>query len=138
MTELLEIFVTRPRNVVSGNASICTIAESPTVDARDVGLVDLHLRLEHAHVRDREQRGGVLVERARHRGLTLLDGETRHAPAHRRENGRLGEAALRVPELRLGLFDLVHRRLLQRLLHFGRGLQLLELLVGNELPRWPS
>ncbi len=52
-TELFEIFVTRPRKVVSGKASIWTTAESPTLMRGDVGLVDLHLGLEHAHVADR-------------------------------------------------------------------------------------
>ena len=42
-TELFEIFVTRPMKVVSGNASIWTDGRVADLDARDVGLVDLHL-----------------------------------------------------------------------------------------------
>ena len=45
---LLLILVTRPRNVVSGNASMVTCTESLGREPHHVGLVHLHLGENHA------------------------------------------------------------------------------------------
>ena len=115
LIELFEISETRPTNVVSGNASICTTVESPMRDAGHVGLVDLHLGLENAHVADGEQRCSVLVERAHDRRLAFLYVEARHLSGHRSEDRRLCQQALRVAKRSLRLRDSVVRRLELRL-----------------------
>ena len=75
------------------------------LDARDVGLVDLHLRLEHAHVADREQRCRVLVQRAQDRRLAFSTLRRVTRPAHRRVDGRLREKTLRITKRGLRLRD---------------------------------
>ena len=67
-------------------------------DAGNVRFVDLDLGLEHAHVGDRQQRGGVLVHRALDGRLTILDHEARHAARHGRVDRRLAQRALRVAQ----------------------------------------
>src|SRR6202022_5056761 len=67
------------------------------LDARYIGLVDLHLRFEDAHVADRQHGGGVLVESTLDGGLALLHVETRHPAAHWSGDGRLAQERLRVP-----------------------------------------
>ena len=106
--ELLAILVTRPRKIVSGKASNCTTRRVAELDVRDVGLVDLDLGLEHAHVADREQRRGVLVQRALDRGFALARPTRRVIlPGHGGANGRLAERALVVAQRGRGLVDLV-------------------------------
>ena len=102
-------------------------------DAGDIGLVDFHARLENGHVADREQRGRVLVERAGHRGLTLLDGETGHAARHRRVDRRLVAHRARFLERGTRLFHEMLGRLQHRGIHVHGRPELLHLLIAHEL-----
>ena len=120
-------------------ADECRVGESVNLDdgriadadARDVRLVDLDLRFEHAHVTDGEKRCRVLVQRTHDRGFTLFHDEARDLAAHWRDDRGARERLARITHRRDGLHDTEFRRFRQRPAHFRLRLQLFKLFFGN-------
>ena len=112
------------------------------MEAHDVRLVHLHLRLDHREIGDRHQQADVFGERTRNRDLAFLDREPGHAPGHRGDEVRLAEVVARLLHGGARLVYLVLRRGQVRLGDFEGGLRLLQLLgcheVGTLVPQLPG
>ena len=133
LTELFEISITRPMNVVSGNASIWMTAESPSaMRATSVSstftlvsstLMSLIVSSVAASLFSVPM---IAVSPSRRRRVTCpLIGAKIVVLLER--------AAARRAATRAGLVDLMLRGLVERLVHLDLRLELLELLVGDEL-----